>query len=178
VSCQTSAVFVLHSLKGRSYIVSKFSLNLTKRNQIAPKDKVQISNEICSVWWLFMSMVWDYLPELRPPMGLLLSPRCIWVWTLAELYWQGNAEESEEKLATVSTTNPTWNDRGANLVLTVRGRRLTAWAMARCPGVVTTVQIYMTRLIDGLDFIFPETILKTRGEIVTSASFKLAFSFV
>jgi hypothetical protein len=83
--------------------------------------------------WL-ISMGWDYVSELLSLQDILFAPQMIWVWRATmELYWQGETEELGEKPvpvpATLSTTNPTWIDPGANPGLP--GERLTAWRMAQ-----------------------------------------------
>jgi hypothetical protein len=62
-------------------------------------------------------MAWDYVSELRPPMGLLLIPPVIDVYGVpVESHWQGKTEELGENPAsvTLSTTNSKWTDLCAN----------------------------------------------------------------
>jgi hypothetical protein len=58
--------------------------------------------------------------------SILCFPQMIWVWrATVEWYWQGNTLRTRRKTcpgATLSTTNPTWIDPGANPGL--RGERL------------------------------------------------------
>jgi hypothetical protein len=68
-----------------------------------------------------MTMGRDYVPKLRPITGLLLIPRVIYEY--GKPRW--NDTDRENRLtrgktypsATLSTTNPTWTDPGANLDL-------------------------------------------------------------
>jgi hypothetical protein len=63
-----------------------------------------------------MSMGWDFVFEMRPPMDLLFLPQVIYeYWMCMEWYWQGKTGELKRKTcpsATLSTTDPTWTDLG------------------------------------------------------------------
>jgi hypothetical protein len=66
--------------------------------------------------FLFMPMGWDYISELRPPMGLLFIPQVIYDY--GGLQWNDTDRENWRTprktcpSATLSTTNPTWTDLG------------------------------------------------------------------
>jgi hypothetical protein len=86
---------------------------------------------------LFMSMGWDYVSRMWPPIGLLCIPNDIWVcWAMVKWYSWRKTEKVRREIclsATLSTTNPTWTDELTRMwteVSTVGGRQLTVWAMA------------------------------------------------
>jgi hypothetical protein len=76
------------------------------------------------VMLLFMSMDWDYVSELRRLRGLLFIPRVI--YECGEPRWNDidrGSRITRRKTcpsATLSTTNPTWTDPGANLGFRVK----------------------------------------------------------
>jgi hypothetical protein len=56
---------------------------------------------------LFMSMEWDCVSELPPPMGLLFIPQTIYEYGVpVQLYWQGTTEEFGEKSVPVPICPP------------------------------------------------------------------------
>jgi hypothetical protein len=66
-----------------------------------------------------MSMGWDYVSELRPPMGVLFIPQVIYEYTKSHggMILTGENERTLRKTcpnATLSTTNITWTDPFAN----------------------------------------------------------------
>jgi hypothetical protein len=69
---------------------------------------------------------------LLPWTGLFYIPQMRWVLrsVVNDTENGRTREEHTRRSATVSTTNPTWTDPGAN-PFPLRGQRLTAWAMAR-----------------------------------------------
>jgi hypothetical protein len=84
--------------------------------------------------WLII-MGWDYVSELLPLAVILFIPQMIWVWReTAEWYWQGKTEELGEKPVSVLLCPPQI-PHGFTCTRTrtsaVRGRRQTAWSMAR-----------------------------------------------
>jgi hypothetical protein len=65
----------------------------------------------------FFSVGWDYNSELWPPTNLLFFPPDIWEWRP----WWNDTDRGKPKKsmkicpsATLSTSNPAWNDPGAN----------------------------------------------------------------
>jgi hypothetical protein len=69
-------------------------------------------------WLLFMSIRRDYIYEPRPPAGILFTPQMIRVWSYGGMILTGENRRIRWRTcpsATVSTTNPTWINRGANL---------------------------------------------------------------
>jgi hypothetical protein len=65
---------------------------------------------------MFMSMVWDYVSELRPPTGLLFIPPSD-IMSTVEWYQHGKIEKLEIKTclsAILFITNPIRNNPGAN----------------------------------------------------------------
>jgi hypothetical protein len=71
---------------------------------------------------LFISMGWDNVSELRPPINLLLIPQIIWLWrSTVEIHCvmiliAKNRRRWREPCpsATSSTTDPTWTDPNGN----------------------------------------------------------------
>jgi hypothetical protein len=83
----------------------------------------------------FLSMAWDDVSELRSQKGFFYPQGKILAWrAMVEWYWQDKIEELGEKPVPVPLCPPqiphgmTWVRTGAS---GVRGRRLTAWVMAR-----------------------------------------------
>jgi hypothetical protein len=87
------------------------------------------------IFLLFMSMVWDSLWTAATNGPVFHLPDDIWVWrATVEWYWQGKTEELEEKPVPVPFYPPQIPhdlSRALTQAFVVRGRRLTAWAMAR-----------------------------------------------
>jgi hypothetical protein len=82
-------------------------------------DKPITTQGIYSIMGLLsMSMAWDYVSELRPPTGLFFMPQMI--NEFGELRWKdidmGNRRAWRKPFtsATLSITNPTWTNPGAN----------------------------------------------------------------
>jgi hypothetical protein len=71
---------------------------------------------------VFMSIGWGYVSDLRPPTGPFFIPQVIYEY--GELQWNYTERIKSKNChsATLSTTNPTWIDSGANPGL--RGDRL------------------------------------------------------
>jgi hypothetical protein len=97
----------------------------------------------CSCWWgeTVSEMRRDCLrntARLSPKCGrrraYYLSPDNVWVWrATVKWYWQGKIEEFGEKPVPVLLCPPQIPHvltRGRTWDFAVRGRRLTAWAMA------------------------------------------------
>jgi hypothetical protein len=84
--------------------------------------------------WL-ISMGWHYVSELLPLTDILSIPQMIWVWkATVEWYWLRKAGQLGEKPVPVSLCPPQIPQRltrAQTRASVVRGRRLTAWAMAR-----------------------------------------------
>jgi hypothetical protein len=90
--------------------------------------------------FLFMSIEWDDVSELRLLTSLLSSPTPplggdVWVWrSTVELYWQGKHRRTRRKICRMPLSQP-HIPRGLTRAWTwasaARGRRLNAWSMAR-----------------------------------------------
>jgi hypothetical protein len=85
-------------------------------------------------------MGWDYVSELQPPVGMLFIPQTIWTATVEYIIIRRkpkNQEKTEEpgEKPVAEPLCPPQISRGLTRVQTrtsaVRGRWLTAWAMAR-----------------------------------------------
>jgi hypothetical protein len=65
---------------------------------------------------LFMSVGWDCVSELQPPVDLLFIPYVIFMYGAPVEYLQTKSDELRAKPVpvTLSTTNPTWTDTSAN----------------------------------------------------------------
>jgi hypothetical protein len=75
-----------------------------------------------------------------------------WLWWWRNCWnddWRGKPKYSEKSCpsAALSTTNPTWPDRAWTQAATVRGQRLTAWAMAQLHIVCSAEQLGTARSI-------------------------------
>jgi hypothetical protein len=70
--------------------------------------------------WYFFLVGWDLRHQvLRPLLAYCTAPNYRWGWLWSNLWnedWQGKPKYSEKTCpsATLSTTNPTWPDPGAN----------------------------------------------------------------
>jgi hypothetical protein len=111
-------------------------------------DRLYNSCTILPVAYLFMSMGWGYVSELRPLTGLLFIPR----WYTSKrshdgMILTGETEELGVKTVQVQLCPPqiphgltrAWTRASA-----VTGRRLTAWAMARPYLYLTTLSVAQT----------------------------------
>jgi hypothetical protein len=97
---------------------------------------------------LFMSIWWDYVPELRPIVYLPGGTAYIIVESHIGMMLTGENRWTRRETcpsATLSTKNPTWTDP----VSAVRGRRLTAWAMERHHIVVKAVPLHARKALGG-----------------------------
>jgi len=95
-----------------------------------------------------MSMGWEYFSELWPPTGLLPIPQTT--------YEYGQARGRPYTSATVSTINPHRLSRVRTRVLALRGRRLSAWAMARPYSVdyrLAKFHSFQTSAVDGAEWV-------------------------
>jgi hypothetical protein len=91
----------------------------------------------CINWFIFLLFdgvrlhLWNAVTNGH----IVHPPGDIWVWrTTVEWYWQGKIEDVREKPIPVSLCPlqiPHGLNRARTRDLAVRGRRLTAWAMAR-----------------------------------------------
>jgi hypothetical protein len=83
----------------------------------------------------FMSMGWNHISELFPPTGLLFIPR--WYMSVeshGEIILTGKTEKFREKYVSVPLRRPqnsNWMTRARTRASAMRGRRLTAWAIAQ-----------------------------------------------
>jgi hypothetical protein len=69
--------------------------------------------------FLFMSMGWEYVSELRPPMGLLFIPPPPMIYEYAGLRWNDIDRENwrtrrEICSSVILSTNLKWIDQDAN----------------------------------------------------------------
>jgi hypothetical protein len=106
-------------------VVSLVRTDVSARRQSWTRWKVTFSRFSwgrTAVFALFMPLGRDYVSELRHATGLLFTPR--WFTSVKShggIILTGKIEKDRERPASLSTTKPTWSDRGANYGL--RGER-------------------------------------------------------
>jgi hypothetical protein len=100
------------------------ALRLFEKRKLFNKKPLNMFSSLVEV----MLMVWAYVSVVRPPTGLFFIPEAIYEYE--EPRWNDTDRENRitrrktTPTATLSTTNPTWDDWGANTGL--RGERSAA----------------------------------------------------
>jgi hypothetical protein len=135
-----STVQYVHSSLLLTFLLSQGFLSMCLWTPLAPGDvSIGSATSLHKLTRLHRSRVfltgWDYVSELLPLTDTLFIPQMIWVWgATVEWYWQGKTKELEEKPVPVLLCLPQIPHeltRERTRASAVRGRRLTAWAMAR-----------------------------------------------
>jgi hypothetical protein len=110
-----------------------------------PERESEHSGLLSRWWWLFMSMKWDCVSELRLPTGVLSTPQVTYEY--GEPRWNAidrdNPKNSEKKPVPLPLYPPQITparNRSRTWASVARGRRLTAWAMAR---PITVFRLWM-----------------------------------